>query len=262
MKTSKIIFGFIISILMVGMLAACGTNQEQGTEGTNEEKKKLVMATSADYPPYESTDTATNEIVGFDVDIAKYITNELGYELEIVDIDFNSLITAMNAGKADFILAGMTPNEDRKKNADFSDIYFTAKHLVVTKKDSGIETNADLAGKTVGVQTGSIQEGIAETLTETVDLKVESRNRIPEIVQEILAGRFDAAIIENTVAEGHFKNNPELTGFEVEGAEEAGSAIAFKKGSELTEEFNRVLNEMKENGELEKLVVKWFAGEE
>ncbi|MFZ3588453.1 transporter substrate-binding domain-containing protein [Bacillus sp. DJP31] len=263
MKVSKLVLGVIISILMIGVLAACGTGgSSEGTNGEGE-KKTLVMATSADYPPYESVDTATNEIVGFDVDIAKYITKELGYELEVKDMDFTTLITAMNAGKADFILAGMTPDDDRRKNADFSDIYFTAKHLIVSKKDSGIKTIEDLKGKTVGVQTGSIQEGEAEKIAKTVEIKTETRNRVPDLVQEILAGRFDAAIIEDTVAVGHFKNNSELVGFEIEEADgEAGSAIAFNKGSELTEEFNRVLNEMKENGELEKLVVKWFGGEE
>jgi arginine/lysine/histidine transporter system substrate-binding protein len=259
MKLSKILVGIIISILMIGALAACGT-------GGNEDKgKKVVMATSADYPPYEFIDTEKGEeIVGFDVDIAKYITNELGYELEIVDMDFTTLISAMNGGKADFILAGMTPTEERKQNADFSDIYFTAKHLVVSKKDSGIRTIEDLQGKKIGVQTGSIQEGKAQEIAETVELTIESRNRVPELVQEILAGRFDAAIIEDTVAKGHFKNNSDLVGFEIEEGEGAdpGSAIAFPKDSELTEEFNRVLNEMKENGELDKLIVKWFSGEE
>ncbi|KAA0549495.1 transporter substrate-binding domain-containing protein [Bacillus sp. BGMRC 2118] len=252
MTAKKWVLGFIMSIVMVGILGACGNGDE----------KKLVMLTSADYPPYESVDTDTNEIVGFDVDIAKYITKELGYELEVKDMNFDSLITAMNTEKGDFVMAGMTPNEDRKKNADFTDIYFTAKHLVVSKKDSGISSIEDLKGKTVGVQTGSIQEGEAEKIAEKVDIKIETRNKVPELVQEILAGRFDAAIIEDAVAVGHFKNNSELNGFEIVETEEAGSAIAFNKDSELTEEFNRVLKEMKENGELEKLVIKWFGGEE
>lgn len=251
MIAKKLVLGFFISILMVGILGACSN------------EKKLTMLTSADYPPYESMDTDTNEIVGFDVDIAKYITKELGYELEVKDMDFNSLITAMNAGKGDFIMAGMTPKPERLKNADFSDIYFTAKHLVVSKKDSGITSIEDLKGKTVGVQEGSIQKDEAAKIAESVDIKIETRNRVPELVQEILAGRFDAVIIEDTVAVGHFKNNPDLTGFEIEEEEgEAGSAIAFKKNSELTEDFNRVLKEMEENGELEKLVIKWFGGEE
>ncbi|MBM7662534.1 polar amino acid transport system substrate-binding protein [Bacillus mesophilus] len=261
MNVKKIFMGIIMSVLMAGILAACGGANENGNGG---EAKKLVMLTSADYPPYEFIDTEKgNEIVGFDVDIARYITEELGYELDIVDMDFTTLITAMNSEKGDFILAGMTPTPDRMENADFSDVYFTAKHLIVSEKASGIESIEDLAGKTVGVQTGSIQEGEAEKIKETVDITIETRNRVPELVQEILAGRFDAAIIEDTVAAGHFKNNPDLVGFAIEETgEAAGSAIAFPKDSELTDEFNRVLNEMKENGELDKLILKWFGGEE
>jgi ABC-type amino acid transport substrate-binding protein len=268
MKGLKFINGVITSLLMVGILAACGTGEsatgENGEGGSEVTEKKLVMATSADYPPYEFIDTEKgNEIIGFDVDIANYITKELGYELEILDMDFNGLIPGMNAGKADFIIAGMSATEERKENVDFSEAYFTSKELLVTKKDSGIKTVEDLEGKTVGVQTGSIQEGKANEIAEQVNINIESRNRIPEIIQEILTGRFDAIIIEDTVAKGYFDNNPELFGFELnEEGEEPGSAIAFPKGSELTEEFNRVLAEMKENGELEKLVVKWFGGEE
>jgi ABC-type amino acid transport substrate-binding protein len=267
MKFSKIVIGFIVSILMAGILAACGTGggTEENANGSNgEEKKKLVMATSADYAPYEYVDTEKgDEIIGFDIDIANYITKELGYELEIIDMDFNGLIAAMNAGKADFIIAGMTATEERKQNADFSDVYFISKEIIVTTKDSGIKTVEDLKGKTVGVQTGSIQEGRAEEIAKTVDIKIESRNRIPDIVQEINAGRFDAIIIEDSIAAGYFKNNPDLVGFNIEEeSDEVGSSIAFNKGSELTEEFNRVLAEMKENGEMDRLVKKWFGGEE
>ncbi len=253
MKFSKLVMGFISILMVVVVAAACGNGGDE---------KKLVMLTSADYPPYESMDTDTSEIIGFDIDIAKYITNELGYELEVKDMDFTTLITAMNSGTGDFIMAGMTPTAERLENADFSDIYFTAKDLIVTQKSSGIQTLEDLKGKTVGVQTGSIQEGEAEKIAETIDIKIETRNRVPELVQEILAGRFDAAIIEDTVAAGHFENNTDLIGFEIEeSGDEAGSAVAFKKGSELSKEFNRVLDEMKTNGELDKLIVKWFGGE-
>jgi ABC-type amino acid transport substrate-binding protein len=267
MKSLRFINGVITSLLMIGLLGACGNGEsatgESGEVGSEVTEKKLVMATSADYPPYEYINTEKGEeIIGFDVDIANYITKELGYELEIKDMEFNGLIAGMNAGKADFIIAGMSATEERKQNVDFSDVYFTSKELLVTKKDSGIKTVEDLEDKTVGVQTGSIQEGKANEIAEQVNITIESRNRIPEIIQEILTGRVDAIIIEDTVANGYFKNNPDLIGFELDEEGSPGSAIAFPKGSELTEEFNRVLGEMKENGELEKLVIKWFGGEE
>lgn len=257
---------FMFSILMMGVLTACGTaSDKKETNGSKgEEKKVLTMGTSADYPPFEYVETAkSDEIIGFDVDLANLIAGELGYEVEIKDMDFNGLIGAIQADRVDFVMAGMTPTEERKKSVDFSDVYYTAKHMIVSAKDSNIKSVEDLEGKTVGVQLASIQEGKAEEIGETVKIKVEKRTRIPELVQEIKAGRIDAAIIEDTVAEGYFKNDKDLSGFTLEEGNEAdaGSAIAFPKDSELTEKFNKVLKEKMENGEVEKLVIKWFGGE-
>ncbi|WP_108670869.1 transporter substrate-binding domain-containing protein [Peribacillus acanthi] len=258
---------FLTSILLVGILAACGTSEkEEASNAEGGEKKVLKMGTSADYPPFEYIDTAKgDDIIGFDVDLAKAIAKNLGYEITVQDMDFSGLITALQSDQVDFVLAGMTPTEERKQSVDFSNVYYTAQHMIVTKKDSGIEKEEDLAGKTVGVQLGSIQEGLANDLKETgnIDMKVENRNRIPELVQEVMAGRFDAAIIEDTVAKGYLADNKELAGHVIPvPEEEAGSAIAFPKDSELTEKFNAELKKMQENGELEKLIVKWFGGEQ
>ncbi|WP_226085302.1 transporter substrate-binding domain-containing protein [Mesobacillus sp. S13] len=260
----KAISVFMMSILLMGILAACGTSTEKTSGDGGEEKKVLTMGTSADYPPFEYVETATSdEIIGFDVDLANLIASELGYEVEIKDMDFNGLIGAIQADRVDFVMAGMTPTPERKENVDFTDVYYTAQHMIVSAKDSNIKSIEDLKGKTVGVQLSSIQEEEAEKIAETVEIKIEKRTRIPELVQEIKAGRIDAAIIEDTVAKGYFDNNPDLEGFTIEDGseEEAGSAIAFPKGSKLTEEFNRVLKEKMENGEVDKLIVKWFGGE-
>lgn len=259
----KKIIMLAFSMLLVGVLAACGTAEKDSANGAGEkaeDKEVLVMGTSADYPPFEYVDSAkSEEIIGFDVDLAKAIADKLGYEVQVKDMDFNGLIPALETEQVDFVLAGMTPTEERKKNVDFSDVYYTASHMIVSKKDSGIESLEDLNGKTVGVQLASIQADKAEEIAETVDITIENRNRIPELIQEILAGRFDVAIIEDTVAQGYFEKNEDLAGFTItEDEGEAGSAIAFPKGSELTEKFNAELVKMKENGELEELIVKWF----
>ncbi|MBS4215751.1 transporter substrate-binding domain-containing protein [Neobacillus rhizophilus] len=250
-------------MLTVGMLAACGT--EEKASKASEGKKVLVMGTSADYAPFEYVDSKkSDDIIGFDVDLAKAITSKLGYKLEVKDMDFNGLIQALKSGQADFVLAGMTPTEKRKKNVDFSDIYYTAGFMIVSNKDSGITKLEDLKGKTVGVQLGSIQEGQAKEIAKTVDIKIENRNRVPDLIQEIKAGRFDAAIIEDTVAKGYFAKEKDLKGFiyNNDESEDTGSAIAFPKNSDLTEKFNKELKKMKESGELDKLIVKWFGGEE
>ncbi|QKS72937.1 transporter substrate-binding domain-containing protein [Paenalkalicoccus suaedae] len=240
--------GFIIGA--TALLAACGSDDNT-----------LTMGTSADYPPFEYVDTEnSDEIIGFDVDLAKAITEELGYELEIVDMDFNGLIPALQSGRIDFVQAGMRPTEERRENADFSDIYFFGGHMIVTAADSDIQTIEDLEGKTLGVQLGSIQEGQADEIGETVpDVTIESRNRIPELVQEINTGRFDAAIIADTVATNYIEATEGLTGFELPNqSEEDGNAIAFEKGSELVEDFNRVIQEMRDSGELDELILEWF----
>jgi arginine/lysine/histidine transporter system substrate-binding protein len=255
----KVIGLFLIMILAVGVLAACGETKDANAV----DKKTLVMATSADYAPFEYIDSdKSDEIIGFDVDLAKAIAGNLGYKVEVKDMDFGGLIQSLKSGQADFVLAGMTPTEKRKKNVDFSDIYYTAQHMVISKKDSGIATVEDLEGKTVGVQLGSIQEGKAEEINKTVAITVENRNRIPELIQELKAGRFDAIIIEDTVAKGYLDKEADLTSFTIsDDPEEAGSAIAFPKDSGLTEKFNQELQKMKENGELQELIVKWFGGE-
>ncbi|PGA00336.1 transporter substrate-binding domain-containing protein [Bacillus wiedmannii] len=247
-------------ILIVSMFSAC-SNGEEKASGKN--KKVLVMGTSADYKPYEYVEASKSDgIIGFDVDVAKYIGKELGYEVKVKDMDFGGLLASLSSGKVDFVMAGMTPTAERKNNVDFTDIYFVAKNMVVSKKDSNIQSVEDLKGKKVGVQTGSIQEEKAAEFKKQVDFKVEGRDRIPEIVQEIKAGRFDAAIIEDTVAKNYLEKMKELQGIEIkEAPEEVGAAIALPKNSDKTAEFNKVIKKMQENGEMDKLVKKWFGSE-
>ncbi|MEH7650391.1 transporter substrate-binding domain-containing protein [Bacillus safensis] len=242
---------------LAAALAACGTSSNNSNASGDD--KTLVMATSADYPPFESKDG--DKIVGFDVDLATALAKKNGYKLEIQDMDFASLVSALKTNKADIVLAGMTPDEKRKKQVDFSDIYYNAKNMVVTKKNSGIRTEKDLKDKTVGVQLGSIQQDEANGMQKKYNLKVEDRNKIADIIQEIKAGRFDAAIIEDKVAAGYLKKEKDFQAFDLSGSANNGSAIAFKKNSDLTAKFNKSLKEMKDNGELDKLIKKWFADE-
>ncbi|MDQ0161422.1 transporter substrate-binding domain-containing protein [Bacillus alveayuensis] len=256
-------FYLLIMVLTFSLLASCGTSNSE-SKSDEEKKEVLVMGTSADYAPFEYIDTAKgSDIIGIDVDIAKAITERLGYELEIQDMDFNGLIPALQSNKVDFVLAGMSVTPERKESVDFSDVYYSAKHMIVSKADSGIQTVEDLEGKTVGVQLASVQEEKANEIAETINVTVENRNRISEVIQEIKSGRFDAAIIEDSVAKGYLEKDADLQGFviEEENAEENGYAIAFPKGSELTEKFNEELQKMKESGELEEILVKWFDGE-
>jgi polar amino acid transport system substrate-binding protein len=188
----------LIVVLAINFIAGQGKLDKVVAQQPGGNQEKLVMVTSADYPPYEFRDTARgNAIIGFDVDIANRIAKELGFQLQIIDTDFNGIIPALQSGRADFAMAGMTPTEERQKNVDFSDIYYEAKNTIVAKKGSNLKKPEDLAGKNVGVQLGSTQEEAAQKFK---DVKLVSLNKTAEIIQEVKAGRIQAAIIEDTIA--------------------------------------------------------------
>jgi polar amino acid transport system substrate-binding protein len=251
----------LISFLFLATLTItlfCGNFCSFSVIAQSNPGKSLIMVTSADYPPYEfrKTTSSNNEIIGFDIDIAKYITQKLGYKLEIRDTDFSGIIPALQAGRADLAMAGMSPTAERKKNVDFSDIYYESKNTIVAKQGSNLNKPEDLTGKKLGVQLGSIQANATKKLK---NVQVVLLNKTGEIIQEIKSGRIDAAIMEDTIAKGYIANNADLQ-FNIipSEPEETGSAIVFPKGSPLLKEFNPVLEEMKKSGQIEVLVKKWF----
>lgn len=220
------------------------------------------MATSADYYPYEfiDTDSGSEKILGFDIDVANLIAEELGFEYEIKNMDFNGLLATLQTGQADFVMASMTPNEERAKSADFSKVYYAGEdsNSIVSLKSSNIKSLEDLNGKKVAAQLGTAQEQTAKTI-EGIDYV--ALNKIPEMVQEVLAGRVDAIIIEKSVAVNYVENYSDLeyTAFVDEALN--GIAIAFPKGSDKVEQFNKAIDKLLANGKIDELVEKWLKEE-
>ncbi|WP_224724383.1 ABC transporter substrate-binding protein/permease [Paenibacillus vietnamensis] len=252
-KLNTLFVALVAFLLLFLMTGPAG----QASAAQAEPKKKLVMGTSPDYPPYESVDAKNNgEIVGMDIDIAKYITSQLGYELEIASMDFNGLIAALQTGRVDFVMSAMSATDERRQNVDFSDYYYAARNTIVSKKSAPFETLESLSGKLVGTQLGSTQDLFAETI-EGAQLK--KLNKIPDLIQELNSGRIDAAIVEDAVAVEMTNANPDLAmNFLPADLEENGYAIAFPKQSELVASFNGVLSDMKEEGKLDEISRKWF----
>lgn len=258
----------ILTTLVIAVLAACGTSEDDkktsgsAGEGQADKKKTLIVGTSADYAPFEYVDTATSdEIIGFDIDLIKIIGDKLGYEIKVQNMDFNSLITALQAKKFDVVISGMTPTEDRDKVVDFTIPYYETEQYLIFDKEKGYTTPADVAGGVVGAQVSSIQEDIAKVLGEEHGFKVESRNLIPELIQELKTGRFDAAVIENIVSENYLSKNDDLAAFPIEVEEPDYKSIVIQEGSELKAAFDKAIEELTADGTIEELKKKWFVVE-
>lgn len=266
-KASKLLALLIVGTVVFGF-AGCGKNSSASANAgtTKQETKvdkikkagKLVLGTSADYPPYEfhkSVD-GKDEIVGFDVEIAKEIAKDLGVKLEIKDMDFKGLLNALDAGNIDIVLAGMTPTPEREKSVDFSNIYYKAEQKVVVRAEDKdkIKVADDLKGKKLGVQKGSIQEDIAKN--QLPGAEAQALGKISDIVLALNTKKFDAAIIEGPVATSYVNANKNLVIADLKlKTEDAGSAAAVKKGNkDLVDAINKTLERLTNEKTIDKFV--------
>jgi len=223
----------------------------------------LTMVTNASFPPYEFVEG--DKVIGIDADIAAAVAAKMGYELEIVDMDFDALISAVQSGKADFTMAGMTVTEDRAMLVDFSESYATGKQVIIVKEDSTITSADDLfaegAMHTIGVQLSTTGD-----LYTTWDLEENGLaviNRYPngnEAVMALVNGKIDCVVIDNEPAKAYVAANAGLKVLETEYITE-NYAAAFAKNSELVEPFNAALNELIADGTIAQIIGKYIKAE-
>lgn len=244
----------IVSVLLVAAcvfsLAACGSKE---SSEDSSEKETLVMATNAEFPPYEYHEG--DDIVGIDAEIAAAIAEKLGMELKIEDMAFDSIIPAVTAGKADIGVAGMTVTEDRLESVNFSDTYATATQVVIVKEDSDITGPDDLAGKTVGVQLGTTGDIYASDIE---DATVEQYNKGFEAVQALTQGKIDAVIIDGEPAKEFVKEAEGLKILDEAFTEEEYAIAIAKDNTDLEEKINDALGELKDSGKLDEIIAKYI----
>ncbi len=216
----------------------------------------LVMATNAEFEPYEYHDGG--EIVGIDVDIAKAIAESLGMELKIEDMAFDSIIMAVNSGKADVGIAGMTVTEDRLENVNFSDPYATSSQVIIVTEDSEIGSSDDLSGKKIGVQLGTTGDILADDIEGA---EVERYNKGFEAVQALSQGKIDAVIIDRQPAEVFVEQSEGLKILDEAFAEEEYAIAIAKDNTELLDKVNTALGELKESGKLDEIIGKYISAE-
>lgn len=238
----------IIAFLAVLVLATSVFAAGQADVSAMEKIKangKIILGTSADYPPYEfhALIDGKDTIVGFDISIAQEIAKDLGVQLEIKDMNFDGLLAALVSGNVDFVISGMTPTEERKQNVDFSDIYYEAVHGAVIRKADIAKYGsnpASLKDVMIGAQKGAIQVGIAKEQIKGVTgaaldnnhPQIKELGTLPDLIMEVKNNKIEAVIAELPVAKAYVAANPDLVlaDFTFQDTE-GGSAIALKKGN-------------------------------
>lgn len=240
----------IFSFFCLLILQGCNPEETDGP-------KTLSLVTSADYPPFEFQ--KNGEVVGFDIDLANLIAEELGLKLVIQDVAFNSIIPTLNSGRADFAMSGLTVTPERLQNVDFSDVYFDPSLAILSSEKNPIDHVMALEGKHAGAQLGSIMEQFLREQSSKIkgmEIKVLPKN--PDLVQELKVGRLDAVILEVAQAAAFAKVYPELI-VTILPHKIDGYAIAFPKKSKWIDPFNTAIGKLKRDGRLQALEQEWLS---
>lgn len=268
MKKFKIVMMVCVGVFL---LAGCGSSNNKESKNSTAknktesslkaitEKGTLVVGTSADFSPFEFKTLVDGKdtFVGSDIEMVKAIAEKLGVKVEFMDMQFDAVLVALQQGKVDIAVSGISATSARQKKFDFSIPYYNPpQKIVINKKNKDAFSSIDsLTGKKVGAQKGSIQEGVVQTqISET---QIVSIPRVPNLIVELNQGSIDALVLEETIAESYINQNQDLmfADIELKSSEEEAFAIAMPKGeAELKKEIDSILKEMIANGEIDQFV--------
>ena len=253
----KKIIALILAILMVASLAACGASNDAAT--ADESKPELVMGTNAAFPPYEFYDEDGKTIIGIDAEIAQAVADKLGMKLTIKDMEFDSLLTAVQSNAVDIVFAGLTVSEERKQSVDFTMTYATGVQVVIVPNDSEIASVDDLAGKTIGVQAGTT--GDIYCTDEFGQENVKQFTNGALAVAALQNGQVDCVVIDNEPAKSFVAANEGLKILDTEYAVEDYAAAISKENTELTAKVNEAMEALKADGTIDAILAKYIKAE-
>lgn len=212
---------------------------------------KLTIATSPDFPPFESLEG--DKVVGIEVDIMNLIAKELGVELEIVEMDFDAVLLGIQSAKYDCGMSGITASEERKENMLFTTPYYNAAQVIVVKAGSAIQSKADLEGKKVSVQTGTT----ADSGCTDAGYDVQAFAANADAKAALTTGKVDAWVVDNLTAQQMVEESDGLVILDEKMTEEP-YAFAFAFGSEdLVEEINKILDKLIADGTIEEIFANY-----
>lgn len=247
-------------LMMVFVLAACSSGDKKDA------KKELVIGLDDTFAPMGFREKEGGELVGFDVELAKRACELMGYEAKFQPIDWSVKETELKTKKIDMIWNGYTITEKRKEQVAFSQSYLKNRQVIITLKDKGITTKADLAGMTVSLQAMSSaleavekDEGFVKSLKDGAVIEFATNE---DAFHDLEAGRSDAIVVDEVLARYYVKQNGEEKYFFLEenfGEEEFGVGLR-KEDTELLEALNKAMDTMKKDGSYDKAYANWFSG--
>ncbi|MGN0266596.1 MAG: ABC transporter substrate-binding protein [Lachnospiraceae bacterium] len=271
MKMKKVL-AIVMAMAMTAGLAACGSSKPAETEAkgtdapqtaavTTVEEGKLHMATNAAFPPYEMV-ADDGSFEGIDVEIAEEIAAKLGLTLVVDDMDFSSVITSVQTGKEDMAMAGLTVNEERKQNVDFTDSYSTGIQVIIVKEDSPITSIDDLEGKMIGCQeatTGYIYCSDTPENGGYGEDHVTPFTNGANAVQALISGKVDCVVIDSQPAKEFVAQNEGLKILDTEFAVEDYAIGVNKENTALRDAINTALKELIADGTVQKILDKYIS---
>ena len=253
MKKFTKIVSVLAALAIAVLCCGCGSKSMPAQEGT------LIMATNAEFPPYEYKEG--DAIVGIDAEVAKLIADKLDLELEIADVDFDSIIPGVQSGKYDMGMAGMTVTDERKEKVNFSDSYATGVQVVIVKEDSDIKSIDDLEGKKIGAQQGTTGYIYASDSVENGGYGEENVTGYQNgalAVEALKGGKVDCVIIDNEPAKAYVAANEGLKILDTEYVTEDYAICFAKENTELQTKVNDALKALIEDGSVKKVVDKYI----
>lgn len=266
-KLKKVLALMFIVIFSTALFAGCGSSSNSGqsqSKGENslEKVKKagvIKIGLEDSFPPMEFRDSK-NELKGFDIDMANAIGKKLGVKTQFVPTDFNGIILALKTGKFDAIISGLSITDERKKEIAFSDPYLMDSQIIIVKNgNTAIKSSADLKGKTIGVGLGTTSENVAAKMQGLKEVK--KYDKTTEELQDLLIGRIDAVIVDEPVGRYYLSDKDKQGKYTVlsEKLTKEPMGIGFKKDDkDLQSAVQKAVNDLKKEGELSKLSIKWF----
>ena len=263
----KKFLALMLAMLMALSLVACGGGNNAADDnnanngGDDDAMTKLVLGTSADYAPFEFMyPDESGEMVygGIDVSVAQYIADEMGVELQVENMGFDYLLTSLDKGDFDIVLAAMEATPDRLENADFSDPYYTdvpPAILVKADKADQYKTLADFNGKSIGAQTATTKLDMVNEMEGVNPVALQS---VLDLVNELVYDKVDAILVDGGVAKQYAEANPDLVFADAsaELGEPAPYCVAVQKGDpkSLLPAINAAIAKMNEANMLETFI--------